>query len=76
MRTDNRSEATKAQQIHWELLGQLYRINKLTIYMLDTHKPSPRVRQSLVAIRTLSSEAIQEEHRNNEFINLKLPRRF
>ena len=74
-RTDT-SEAKFNQQKHWETTGQLYRILGLARYMLEDRKMTPRVRQRVVAIRTLAAEAVEEEAKNNQFINLRLPRGF
>jgi hypothetical protein len=58
------------QTNHWETLGQLIRMSKLSSYILQSHPLiDPYVKHKLQLARTQLDEAIRRETRNNEFIH-------
>lgn len=74
---DSRSTAKKAQQKHWETLGQISSMLGLINYILGHNQFLPqKTRQKLSQAHHSLSQAYDTETKNNEFINLNLPKGF
>lgn len=70
------SPAQVAQRKHWELTGQLAIICGLSNYILSNPKLDPYVKHQVSIVRTHAKQAFSKEIKNNQFINLNLPRGF
>lgn len=76
-KTDSRSEAQKAQQKHWETMGQLASAKSLAQYVRNNNPYLSSWQKACIAIAVNNLwQALQEEQVKNQFINLNLPRGF
>jgi hypothetical protein len=72
-----KSPARRAQQKHWETLGQISSMIGLCNYILNHNPYLPeKVKIPLKGARQCLLHAATLEARNNQFINTKLPRGF
>lgn len=76
-KTDNPSNAQKAQRKHWETMGQLASAKSLAHYVRNNNPHLSRRQKACIdtAVNNLWY-AFQEEQSKNQFINLNLPRGF
>jgi len=76
-KNDSRSEAQKAQQKHWETMGQLASAKSLAQYVMQSN-PYLSGRQKTYLETAVNNlwYAFSEEQSKNQFINLNLPRGF